>query len=228
MRIGGRDFEDLVARRIYEWQLSQRQTAHLPEPEPDGVTRVVTLSRELGSGGNEIARILQQETEWAVWDRELVEEIGRSAHVRTKVVDSVDERTRSEIQEVIGELAGEHLGQLGYRRHLLQVILTIARHGRAVIVGRGANYLLPEALNVRIIAPMHQRVARVAEREGISQDEARQRCQKSDRERAQSVRMLFGKEIADPAGYDLVISTGEMGTRGAVDVIVAAMRYRFE
>jgi len=209
-----------------EWQLRQSSPA-AREPAPSGPIPVITLSRELGSGGNEVAQLLQEQLDWHLWDRQLVEEIARSAQVRTSVVESLDERRRSEILDILHELLGDRLGPVGYRRHLAQIILTVALHGSAIIVGRGANWLLPNALNVRIVAPLAQRVARVAAREAISEEEARRRYLESDRERAESVRALFGRSIDDLMGYDLVINTSCVAPAGAAAIIIAAVKEHF-
>ncbi|HHX41855.1 MAG TPA: cytidylate kinase-like family protein [Armatimonadetes bacterium] len=227
MRIVGEEFDDLVARRIQEWQLTQRRRGEMPASTQEAMRRVVTLSRELGSGGSDTARHLHEATGWEIWDRRIVEEIARSAQVRMRMVESVDERAYSEIVAMVDELLGERMEQAGYRRHLAEVVLTIARLGDAIIIGRGTNWLLPDALNVRIIAPMKQRVERVALREGISESEAERLCRRSDRERAEFVRALFDKAIDDLTGYDLVINTQHLDPAAAAAVILTAVPERF-
>ena len=102
MRISNGNFEDLVGQRMREWQVRQGlpevRAVRTGQPMP-----VVTLSRELGSGGNEVAQALCNHLGWDLWDRELVEEIARSANVRTDVVRSLDEHTRSEILAILRE-----------------------------------------------------------------------------------------------------------------------------
>ncbi len=226
MRISNGNFEDLVGQRMREWQVRQGlpevRAVRTGQPMP-----VVTLSRELGSGGNEVAQALCNHLGWDLWDRELVEEIARSANVRTDVVRSLDEHTRSEILAILRELLGDRLQEQGYRRHLGEVILAVASHGNAVIIGRGANYLLPSALNVRIVAPLKDRVARLSAREGISVEEAERRCLASDRERADFVHNLFGRDINTPTDYDLVINTGVFRPADAVRLICTALHVRF-
>lgn len=227
MRIDDAGFDDLVTRRVGEWQLSQQRRGELPRTAEEALQRVITLSRELGSGGNETAQHLHEQTGWEVWDRQIVEEIARSAQVRTRMVETVDERAYSEIITIVDGLLGEAMEQAGYRRHLMEVILTIARHGEAVIVGRGTNWLLPDAVNVRVVAPMAERVERVSRREGIPREDAERLCRKSDRERSDFIRALHGREIDDPTGYDLIINTGYLHPKGAAAVILTAMRERF-
>lgn len=225
-RLGQGSFDDLVAQRVSEWQMRSRMGEERPASS-QGPCPVITLSREVGSGGGEIAEILASELRWDLWDRRLVDEIARTAHVRASVVQSLDEHTMSEISLIAHELMGARLLDTGYRRHLAEIILTIARHGKAVIVGRGANYLLPRALNVRVIAPLDQRAERLARREQIPVAEARKRCVACDRERADFVRHLFHRDINDPQCYDVVINTGNLNVVRVAHIIVAGVRERF-
>lgn len=227
MRIGDGHFEDIVERRITEWQMRAKNIGEIRVPATTRITPVITLSRQLGSGGSEIAAILHERLGWDVWDRKLVEEIARSARVRAEVVESVDEHTRSEIQAIMRELLGERLGEIGYRRHLVQIFLTVAQHGNAIIIGRGANWLLRDALNIRVVATLARRTHHVAQREAITPGEARQRCIDSDHERAQFIRTLFDRGIDDPTGYDLTINTDHLQPKGAAAVILSGLQERF-
>ncbi|MBI3946080.1 MAG: cytidylate kinase family protein [Armatimonadetes bacterium] len=223
MRLGNGAFADLVTQRIREWEVRQ----HVRGAESAGPAQrasVVTISRQLGSGGSEVAEAVAAALRWDVWDRQLVEDVARSARVRTRAVESLDERTRSQVQAIGMELLGERFEEIGYRRHLVQVILTIAEHGSAVIVGRGANFVLPKAFNVRVVAPPAARAARLAAREGVSERDALRRCADSDRERAEFTRSLFGREIDDPLAYDLMVNTNQLQPAGAVELILAGVR----
>lgn len=225
MRLGNGSFADLVAHRIREWEVRQRVRGAEGAKQAEAVS-VVTISRQLGSDGSTVAEEVAKALGWDLWDRQLVEEVARSARVRTQVVESLDERTRSQIQAIGSELLGEHFEEIGYRRHLVQVILAVAQHGNAVIVGRGANFLLPWAFHVRLVAPLDVRAKNLADREGISQREAERLCIQSDRERADFTRAFFGREIGDPLAYDMLLNMGRISVEGAVSLILAGVRAR--
>ena len=84
-------------------------------------------------------------------------------------------------------------------RHLMKVIGTIGRHGSAVIVGRGANFVLPAdaCLRLRVIAPYEKRVANLARRYQIAEDEARKQVLKTDADRRSFSRKYFYADISD-------------------------------
>ncbi|MDH7568625.1 MAG: cytidylate kinase-like family protein [Armatimonadota bacterium] len=227
MGIDPAHFEDIVAHRVRDWEIRQRTPQTAPEPAAD-MMKAITISRELGAGGNEVAEAVASTLGWDVWDRQLVEEIASKANVRREVVESVDEKTRGQIEAWVQELLGQTFGEQTYRRHLAEVVFTIARHGQAVIVGRGCNFILRKALNVRVIAPLPERVRRLAQREGISEAEAERRCQESDRKRREFVYNTFSREIADCYAYDLVLNTAQLPPADAAAAVVAAARARFQ
>jgi len=116
---------------------------------------------------------------------------------------------------------------LGYRRHLTQVLLALAQQGQKVIVGRGANFILKQALNVRLRAALEFRIQQVMRLENIGHDEALRRIHKVDRERADFTRRVFDRDIEDPDAYDMIIRTNAIGFDATAEAIAAAARAMF-
>jgi cytidylate kinase len=100
-----------------------------------------------------------------------------------------------------------------YLRHLMKVMGTIARHGRAVVVGRGANFILPadKQFSVRVICPQEERVKNVARTFDVSLEAARHRVIRRESRRRAFVRQSFNADISDPLHYDMVLNTGRTG-----------------
>lgn len=117
-------------------------------------------------------------------------------------------------------------GQARVLAGLRHVILRIGREGRAVLVGRGANFLLRPAggLRVRTVGPAAERAETLARVEGIAIDEARRRVAESDAAQRAFVRQAFQRDIEDPAGYDLVLSPLALGLPAAAAAVLAAAR----
>jgi cytidylate kinase len=107
----------------------------------------------------------------------------------------------------------------------MNVIGTIGKHGRAVVVGRGANFILPpeQRFRARITASQKLRIENVAREFNLSPDEAKRRVIKTESNRKAFIRKYFNADIADPTNYDLVINTGTLSVANAVDVIGAAL-----
>lgn len=221
----------LIDKQVALWEFKQRREEASRRPGRCLVHEVaygpcLLVSRERGSGGDRLAHQVGERLGWHVYDREIVDEIAQLAHVRQQVIGSVDEQVRAAWAHSLPmELAPEDIGCEQFLRHLRQVLLALGHHGDVVILGRGAEYLLPPqcALRVRLVAPFELRVRRLAEREGLPLDHARSHVQKFDAERAAFVHRSFQRKAGWPLNYDVVINTGEISTEAAVNVVLTAL-----
>lgn len=223
--------EELVAKQLELCELRRRlepEELRTRPPPGNGTTfgRCLVISRECGSGGSRLARIVGERLGWQVFNREIVEEVARCAHVRQQLIKSVDERVRSGWREWRRRfIEGEGVGRESYLTHLREVILALGHHGNVVIVGRGANYILPleTVVSVRVVAPLDERARRVAARDGISEDKARRLVERTDTERAAFIREVFAREVGACASYDLIVNTGELSLEAATDLVLAKL-----
>jgi cytidylate kinase len=187
----------------------------------------VALSREAGSGGADIGRLLAERLGWALYDRELVEEIAERLHVAPRFVELLDEARTDWFRDALLELVDKRLvHQDTYVRRLGRLMLLAAWEGEAVFVGRGAHLLLPpgNGLLVRVVAPRAFRMARLAERDGLELEDAAHKMDDLDEARATYLRRNFRQ--AEDVGFDLVVDAARLGIEGCVDVIVAGLRAR--
>jgi uncharacterized protein len=185
------------------------------------------ISRERGAGGNTVARLAERRLGWQVFGGEIVDEIAKKAHVRRQLIESLAERDRTTIQDIIGQLLNpEEIGTADYLAYLKQVVLALGHQGDVIIVGHGARYLLPGqfGLSVRLIAPVETRVRRLADKAHLSLGAARVEIERIDHERAKSIHRHFGRNVADPLSYDLTINTGAMSAETAAEVVVTALQ----
>jgi len=116
-----------------------------------------------------------------------------------------------------------------YVRIVGMVILNIAKEGDVLIIGRASQVLLrdnPEALHIRIVAPLSDRVEKFMGLEKLTQREARQRLLASDRARAEYLRRYYGVNWSDPQLYDIVINTGHISIDTAVQLAAVAQAQR--
>lgn len=187
----------------------------------------ITLSRQLGSGGDAVAPRLGAALGWPVYDREIVAAIAAGTHRTEGIVERYDEKGVRDLAEYLAPLIlPDDPGQARYLAELARVAHQLGRQGRAILVGRGVNYLLDPryGLRVRCIAPFEDRAAMIARVEGLSLDEARRRVEKSDAAQREFLRQGFQHDIEDPAGYDIVLQPLSLGLPAAVDAILAAAR----
>ena len=221
-----RSVEAFIERYITKSRLETRQaTQAAAEITHPLFAPCVTFSRESGSGGSEVAVEVARRLDFEFFDRKMTDYIANRAKVRKSVVESTDERTRANLQELIRDLTSqEYMSQSSYFRHLVEVISLIGERGNAVILGRGANFILaPEKiLRVRVFAPLELRIERMTRRNHISHKMARSKVLSLDAERENFIRARFFKDPADLSGYDLAINTEYMSVDACADVVLEA------
>jgi cytidylate kinase len=217
-------------------------------PQDIAAMRAITISREYGSGGGEIAARLAHRLGWRLVDHAVIEQAAQELEVHETEIERHDEEyvesTLSRIQGRIQRFAPAAFTSTGgsgpalfasspssttpraYQETMRHIITTAADAGHVVIVGRGGQVLLADkrdALHIRVIAPLELRVAYVALREGLDADAARERVQAKDRARTRYMKTQFHSQHEDPHFYDLVIDTAVLDLDSAVDLICLAL-----
>jgi len=221
--------DHFVDRQILLWQ-EERRIRERKGVEGNVQRPTICISRQYGARGAAMGRMVAERLGFGFYSDELLHQIAEAAHVRTQVVESLDERVRDGIADwVAGLIRRGVFAPSDYLRNLSQVVLTLARHGKGVIVGRGAHFLLDRAttLRVRVIAPLEVRVARIVTRDGLSEADARAKVLRIDGERVAFNRQHYNADIGDPDNYDLVVNAGTLGVEGAAAQTAEAFRLRF-
>jgi hypothetical protein len=185
------------------------------------------ISRQYGSLGDQHARQLGETLQWHVFDREIVEQIADRAHVRNQLVESVDEKVRSRWQILLHPLRERHtLKPKTYLLYLHEILLSLGHHGYVVIVGRGAQYLLPAAcaVRVRVVESVDSRVRQVATAQQCSRDDAQKIVARADAASSAFVRDIFHQDSASLLDYDLVLNTGLLRLDAAMHLVLGALK----
>ena len=183
---------------------------------------VITISRECGAGGAELARALARTLGWELLDREWLHQAAEIEHVPDAELERWDEQAITLAERF--RLQPPHQQ---YLDGLRQAARQAANRGRVILVGRGARHLLgelPGCLHLRLVAPPAWRAARMAGREGWSPEVAGARCADIERTRGRFACYFFGSAANQPAQYDLVINTGRMPLPAVADTVVALIR----
>src|SRR5260370_30997125 len=183
--------------------------------------KIVTIEREYGSGGGEIAQLLSTQLGWRLWDQLLTEEIARLANCAKAVVEVREERTDPLYYRLFKSfLRGSYEGSLNAHKLNLvdsesilklteRVVQHAAKKGNSVIVGRGSQLFLrdrPDTFRVFLYAPREDKVRRLLSR-GKSEKDAQELVDTVDRERAGFIAKYFQLEWPDRAGSHVMINT---------------------
>jgi cytidylate kinase len=145
------------------------------------------------------------------------------------VLSRLDERAVSHFDELVSNiLLPVEQAQLAFLHEMTKVIWALAREGHAILVGRGANWLLDArfGLRVRIVAPPEHRAERIMRERGLSLPEAQRLIRDDDARRASFIRQAYGKDIADPLGYDLVLNTAALDTDTAAGIVLSVLHQK--
>ncbi len=196
---------------------------------------VITLARQHGSGGAEIARRVAVRLDWKLLDRQILDEVARLARVPPEEAEAYDERVNpwvvrlakglwSGSADSFASAPGSGVLDADLMTALTrQVVLDVATEGRCVILGRGAQCILGEredALRVLVYAPFSDRLRRIRARYP-SESSASAAIARIDRARSAYVQHYYGCDRMDPEGYDLLVNS-RLGLETAVELVLCA------
>ncbi len=199
--------------------------------------KIVTIEREYGSGGGEIAQLLAKQLGWKLWDQLLTEEIARRADCPKAIVEGREERTDPLYYRLFKSFVrGSYEGSLNAHKIkpvdsecILKftelVVQEAAKAGNSVIVGRGSQHFLrnrKDTLRVFLYAPREDKVRRLLAR-GKSEEDAEQLVDTIDRERADFIQKYFHVAWPDRAIYHTMINTA-IGDEAVTRMILDFMK----
>jgi cytidylate kinase len=199
--------------------------------------RILTIEREYGSGGGEIAQLLANHLGWKLWDQDLTEEIARLANCPKAVVEVREERTDPLYYRLFKSfLRGSYEGSLNAHKlnvvdseSILKITERVVQHaaktGNSVIVGRGSQHFLrnrQDAMRVFLYAPREEKVRRLLAR-GKSEKEAQQLVDTVDRDRVDFIQKYFRVEWPDRSAYHTMINTA-IGDKAVTHTILEFMK----
>lgn len=203
---------------------------------------LITISRQFGAGGSEVAALVASRLGWGVVDNDIVDRVARRAGLAAEVVARQDERSPGFVERLARALATSSqefaIPELGVAvreeepsvvRVTELVVQEVAAEGRVVLVGRAAPAVLGttiNALHVKLVAPREFRVRLAMAAEGLDAKTAEKRMDDTDAHRARYHREHYGRDWDDPAHYHMLLNTGLLGLDGAADVIVSEARRR--
>jgi hypothetical protein len=206
------------------WTL-QRHAAGSPSADRHALS--ATISREAGTHGTLIGQEVGKKLGWPVYDHQLLERIAQDMGIRTKLLETVDEKQSGWLKEAFESLfAVPMIPEAAYVHHLIQTVHALGVHGQCVIVGRGAPFILPKeaCLRVRLMAPLSDRVAVFSKDLNSSEEDANRRVAAIDKERRNFVQTYFQRDPNDLSHYDLVIDTSRISVAACTRLICEALR----
>ena len=198
------------------------------------MVNIITIEREYGCGGGDIAQLVANRLGWKLWDHQLTEEIARLANCPKTVVDEREEKNDPLYYRLFKSfLRGSYEGSINapklnlvdsetILRTTRRVVEHVAEKGHCVIVGRGSQQFLKnrqDTLRVFLYAPREDKVRRLLSR-GKSENDAEELVDSVDRDRADYIQKYFGAEWPDRTIYHAMLNTA-IGDGCTADMILS-------
>jgi cytidylate kinase len=204
---------------------------------------IVTISRQFGAGGSSVAARVGAKLGADIIDKKLIDEVASRLTLEPSQVEAEAERPRTLLERLVRSFSTLEPG-LGAgwsppypdplfdpRKDIIhlteQVIREVAAGGNAVIVGRGAGFVLrdrPDVFRVFLRAPEAVRVKVLMARFGLSEAEARRKMHETDSNRAAYIHQLYGRDWCDPDEYDLVVNTARISYQATAELIIRGLK----
>jgi cytidylate kinase len=199
-------------------------------PEQTALDRfTIAVSREAGTPASEVARQVGERLGWPVYEREVPERIAQALHLPVGVVEAIDERRQSWLLECLESFNSRcDLSESRYFRQLISVVRSLGEQGRCLIVGHGAEYLLPPhtTLRVFLVGAHEDRLAAFGRARHLDRWTASRQLDQIDIERSRFLREHFHVDPSQSRNYDLVLNTSQWSPSDCADFILRALHHK--
>jgi hypothetical protein len=218
--------EHILDRQMRLWE-SQRVT-HVAEREP--VRPNLTISRQPYAGAEELAERIASRLGWELYDRRIVELLHENDALGKSVLESLDERLLNFREDWLYHVfVPGHMSSAAQLLRLSRLVFSIAMRGHAVILGRGANFVVPpeHRLAVLVVRSFESRLQRSMQEQGVTHEAARRALARLDRERGEFILRSFHHDVDDARAYDMCLNLDALGVDGAEAIVLRALEARF-
>lgn len=192
---------------------------------------IITIGRQHGSSGREIARLLAEKLNYKCYDKEIVDEAANHSDFSRDLIDAFDEKRMSAF---ILHAGGYGLNE-NFRLNMqvvsaqFEAMRNIAEKGDCIFVGRCADYILrdhDDLVSVFILGDMDERLKCLERRQGLDEAEARKKIKEVDKDRSSFYRYYSDQTWGDAQNYDICINSSKLGVEGTVQVILDYIKVR--
>lgn len=188
---------------------------------------IINIGRQFGGGGHGVASELSRKLGIPVYDKELIKKAAQDSGFSAEFFEESDEKKRFfSLSSIFANGYSEtenYMSDRGIFKMQSQTIMKIAEQGSAVIVGRCSDYILRDmgcTLDIFLTSPLEVRAARIAERTGMSLEEAARLAEEKDRKRAEYYNYYTFTDWGVASTYDLCLDSSILGIEGTADFII--------
>lgn len=189
---------------------------------------VITISGDPGSGGAIIAESIAQRMEYRLYAKNILTAMANKADVKEAMLEEIEKRRPSEIEDFIRSILPKdgYVYKGDYFENLKETVSNLAMIGKAVFVGRGANFIIPKEKRfaLRVVAPLDNRIKNIASFYDCPLEEAENRITNRESKRKTFIKNNFREDIDDHIHYDLTLNTERMDLLTCTEIVIGAIR----
>lgn len=195
--------------------------------------RIITISREFGSGGRTIGRMVAEKLGYCFYDRELVNKVAERSGFSPDFIEESGEYASAKSSLLFALATASQYSADGLSMHdrlyieQTKIVEELAAEGNCVIVGRCADYILrenPSCLHVFVHADMRSRAIRIVQRYGESDKSPEKRLTEKDQKRRVYYKNYTGRTWGQAQNYHICLDSGVLGIEACADLIVEASK----
>lgn len=189
---------------------------------------VVTIAMEPGSGGALIAENVAQRLGYRLYGKNILTAMANRADIKADVLDAIEKGRPTPMEDFVSSILprSDYVYKGDYFEQLKDMLNNLALLGKAVIVGRGANFVIPpeKRFAIRVVAPLEARIRNVSFYHKVSLEEAEKRINQREKRRRKFIKDTFHEKINDCLQYDLTINTQRMDLQTCTELVIGAIK----
>jgi cytidylate kinase len=195
---------------------------------------IITIARQHGSAGREIARELAARLGYRCYDKEIVDEAAEDSSICPELINSFDEKRVSPFMIQSSQYPGMSHGiglNIQVASAQFDVIRRIAEKGDCIFVGRCADYILrsrTDMVRVFIMGDYQSKIKCIMDRQGVTEEAAKKKIKEVDKDRSSYYKYYTDQVWGDVNNYDICVNSSRIGVDGTVDMIIEYIRRRRE
>lgn len=226
--------EKHIKAQVLYWK---QQKEKMAAPEKSNRLPFITISREYGCGGYEVAKSLieilnneyKQQPEWAAYNRHLLDKVMDDMGLSSSLAETLTGTARSGLTNLLNTSFSTFPPQVSVHKKLAETIALLALNGNMVVVGRGSNIItksIKSGYHVRLVAPLPWRTERIMKQMILSKPEALRLIADKTKQRDTYLKEYLKFDVEDPHNYDLVINNADHSIEQSARIIVESMKIK--
>ncbi len=226
--------EKYIKAQVTHWK---QQKEKLAVPEKSNRLPFITISREYGCGGYEVAKHLikilntelNQNPEWAAYNRQLLDRVMDDMGLSSSLAETLTSTARSSLTNLLQTSFSSFPPQVSVHKKLAETVALLALNGNVVIVGRGSNIItrsIKNGYHVRLVAPLSWRTERIIKEMNMPKHEATKLIADKTKQRDTFLKEYLRFDVSDPHNYHLVINNAEHSSEKAARIIIESMKLK--